>query len=430
MYVHHFILDLLANFLDFFTMELFALTGFRYQHPFQKTWCRSLFIVINLVIAAVPVIPYIPLVYMILCFFYFFFVSSFRAKESFLFWVKYEIIIHLVQFGAYVFTASFNLKMYAEGNDPSLPFFEYQAVTSLLLTYILLNLYMNARRLKSLRIKTVYPVTFSLLSIGILFLVIFFNNMLSPFAELSTILPWLYLSVVCILSLALNSYGKIIEILEERMKESLLTDKYQMELSYFGDIQKSLEHISRLRHDFKNHLIVLDSYAAQNQTQKLRGYLSQITSELEISRLICTPDDLISSILNTKNAVCQRLHITFEVICDFPDRYFSDFAAITILGNILDNAITAAAEAKDRQIKLSLLQADYYLAISCTNTHSGAIHEKNGVFLSTKTDTSSVHGLGIGNVRKCITDLNGTLDIRYTDQEFTMDILIPNRPTG
>ena len=75
MYVHHFILDLLANFLDFFTMELFALTGFRYQHPFQKTWCRSLFIVINLVIAAVPVIPYIPLVYMILCFFYFFFVS-------------------------------------------------------------------------------------------------------------------------------------------------------------------------------------------------------------------------------------------------------------------------------------------------------------------------------------------------------------------
>ena len=137
MYVHHFILDLLANFLDFFTMELFALTCFRYQHPFQKTWYRSLFIVINLAIAAVPVIPYIPLVYMILCFFYFFFVSSFRVKESFLFWVKYEIIIHLVQFGAYVFTASFNLKMYAEGNDPSLPFFEYQAVTSLLLTYIL-----------------------------------------------------------------------------------------------------------------------------------------------------------------------------------------------------------------------------------------------------------------------------------------------------
>ena len=83
MYVHHFILDLLANFLDFFTMVVFALTCFRYQHPFQKTWYRSLFIVINLAIAAVPVVPYIPLVYMILCFFYFFFVSSFRQKKAF-----------------------------------------------------------------------------------------------------------------------------------------------------------------------------------------------------------------------------------------------------------------------------------------------------------------------------------------------------------
>lgn len=426
MYLQNFILDLLANILDFFTMEIFTLTFFRYTHPAQKTWLRYLALGVNLIIAAIPVFPYAIPCYMVFCFFYFFFISSFRFRQSFIFWIKYEIIILLIQLFSSLICAFTNLKMYEENFVLSSSFFDYQSLTGVILTYIFINLYIHTKRLKTLQIKTIYPVIFSFLSIGIVFLMLFFNNILSVYQELTTVLPWIYVSVSGILILGLSAYRRITEILEEQLTQKLMIDKYETELAYFGDVQHATELLSRLRHDFKNHLLVLDSYAAQGRTQALREYITSLAAKLETSRLISTPDNLISAILNAKNAACHKLHIKFVTNCIFSERYFSDFAAIVILGNIIDNAITAAAQTGNGKIELSLLQIDHFFHILCQNNHNGIIREKNGIFLSTKEDTGTPHGLGIGNVQNCVASLNGSIKIDYTDTTFTVEILLPN----
>lgn len=429
MYLQNFLLDLLANYFDFFTMELYTLTFFHYTHPRQKTYYRSLFLIINFIISTIPKVPHIVLVFAILSFLYFYLISAFRLKESFFFWIKYQIIINLLQFLSALFCAFVNFDMYGRGNDLALPFFNYQGLTGAILAYVLLNLHINTKRLKALQIMTIYPITFSILSTGIVFLMLSFNSLLSAYTELTNILPWLYVSVIGILVLSLNSYRKIIEVLDAQMTQKLLVEKYEMELSYFDDIQSSLENLSRIRHDFKNHLIVLDSYAEQNRMEELRSYISRVNTELVTTKLISTPSDLISSILNTKNAVCQKQNVTFLTSCNFQKIYLSDFAVITILGNILDNAITAAAQTENGKVELSLLQADDYLEISCKNNHDGNIKEKNGTFTSTKEDTGALHGLGIGNVRDCVDTLRGTMRIDYDSTDFHVDILAPNHPT-
>lgn len=426
MYYQSFFLDLLTNYFDFFTMELFTLTFFRYTHSHQKTWYRYLFLGINLILSIIPEIPYITFISTILCFFYLYFVSSYHFRDSLLFCIKYELMINFIYLFSCFFCAFLNHRTSASSQNLTTSFFDYQVLTSTILSYILLNLYINTKRLKSLQIKTIYPATFSVLSIGIVFLMLFFNSMLSKYDELTGILPWLYVSVIGILVLSLNSYRKIIEILEEQMTQKLLVDKYEMELSYFGNIQDSLENLSRIRHDFKNHLIVLDSYAAQDRIPELRNYISRVNTELINTKLISTPDDLISSILNTKNAVCQKQNVTFLTNCDFQKRYLSDFAVITILGNILDNAITAASHTPNGRVELSQLQADGYLEISCKNNYNGIIKEKNGAFTSTKEDTHALHGLGIGTVRKCVNSLHGTMKIDYDSTNFFVEILVPN----
>ncbi len=210
------------------------------------------------------------------------------------------------------------------------------------------------------------------------------------------------------------------------MTQKLLVEKYEMELSYFGDIQHSLEHLSRIRHDFKNHLIALDGYAAQNRIAELRSYIARVNTELVHTKLFSTPSDLISSILNTKNAVCQKQGVTFLANCDFQKIYLSDFEVITILGNILDNAITAAGKTAEGRVELSLLQVDGYLEIFCKNNYIGIIKEKDGTFASTKEDTDALHGLGIKNVRSCVESLEGTIKITYDATEFSVEILVPN----
>lgn len=427
MYFQNFLLDLLSNFFDFYTMELFTLTFFHYTHVHQKTYYRYLFLGINLIISAIPHIPYIWPISITLSFIYFFLVSSFRFKDSILFCIKYELITNILYFITGLLCALANFNAYGIGQDLDNIFFDYQTLIGIILTYILLNLYVNTRRLHSLHIKTVYSMTFSLLSVGIVFLMLFFNNMLSKYDELTNLLPWLYVAIVSILVLSLNSYRKIIETLEEQMKQRILVEKYEMELSYFTNIQDSLDTLSRIRHDFKNHLIVLDSYASQNRISDLRNYINQVHSKLTDTKIISTPNDLISSILNTKNAACQTRGITFLTDCNFEHIYISDFAIITILGNILDNAITATSQIPNGKVELTLFQIDNYLEISCRNNHNGNIIEKNGFFSSTKEDNYNLHGLGISNVRDCVNNLHGTTEISYDATNFTVDILIPNR---
>lgn len=46
--------------------------------------------------------------------------------------------------------------------------------------------------------------------------------------------------------------------------------------------------------------------------------------------------------------------------------------------------------------------------------------------LQTKKDKNLLHGIGIKNVRKVVSDLNGQIDISYTDDTFHVGILLPN----
>ena len=58
--------------------------------------------------------------------------------------------------------------------------------------------------------------------------------------------------------------------------------------------------------------------------------------------------------------------------------------------------------------------------------HCEKIKEKNGEFATTKKDKNLLHGIGIKNVRKVVSDLNGQIDISYTDDTFHVGILLPN----
>lgn len=99
---------------------------------------------------------------------------------------------------------------------------------------------------------------------------------------------------------------------------------------------------------------------------------------------------------------------------------------ITILGNLLDNAITAASKCSDGWIKADLQQEDSILVITIDNSHAEEIQEKDGVFTSTKTDNADIHGIGIKNVRKAVNDLRGQIEITYTENTFHVCIMLPN----
>ena len=103
-----------------------------------------------------------------------------------------------------------------------------------------------------------------------------------------------------------------------------------------------------------------------------------------------------------------------------------DFSITTIIGNLFDNAITAAQKCSSPWVRASLSQSGSYLELTIDNCHCEKIKEKNGEFATTKKDKNLLHGIGIKNVRKVVSDLNGQIDICYTDDTFHVNILLPN----
>lgn len=77
-------------------------------------------------------------------------------------------------------------------------------------------------------------------------------------------------------------------------------------------------------------------------------------------------------------------------------------------------------------MNVSLRQVDSRLIITIDNNHTENIHEKSGVFTSTKSDQPHLHGIGIKNVRKAVKDLNGQIEIYYTEDVFHVGITLPN----
>lgn len=426
MYIEHFLLDLIANCFNYFNLELFTDSFFPYRKPQQKTFIRMTFLCVIVIISSIPNVPYLSQINILVAYLYLVIISNLRLKASFAFFVKYLILISIITLICFLFCALVTVNPSPTVKAAVNIFYKYQKLAATFLVYIVLNLHINAKRLKKLNIKTIYPLAFSVLSMAVVFLLLFSNYLFIKFDILMDLLPYFYTFVIGILILSLNIYRKTLETLEQQTMQKLLVKKYEMELEYFNNIENSLTTLSRIRHDFKNSLIALDVYAEQNRVNELRTYIAELNKEIVSTKIIETPSPLISSILTTKYTICQGKNIKLNLDINFEKIFIPDLYIVTIMGNILDNAITAASHTSNGIIEFSILQVENYLEILCKNNYTGSIKEKNSNLISTKENENILHGFGVLNIKDSVNELNGKLNIQYDTQQFVIEILLPN----
>ena len=100
-----------------------------------------------------------------------------------------------------------------------------------------------------------------------------------------------------------------------------------------------------------------------------------------------------------------------------------------LFSNTLDNAIEASVkipDIKERHLSVKArVTENGYFTYEISNAKKNAILEQKGRFKSDKAD-GGPHGLGLSNVRETVEKYNGTLDISYTEDTFTVTVLIGN----
>lgn len=221
---------------------------------------------------------------------------------------------------------------------------------------------------------------------------------------------------------------QIMHSVQSQQRFNSMQQILEVQQAHYQDLEEYSYQMSRLRHDLKNHLSVLNSLVSKGNLEQAKKYISSYSHDiLDTNTIISTGNHVVDAILNSKvkKAKSSNIDIKCEIVIP-PDFRIPNTDLAIILGNLLDNSIEATSKLdSDREINMRIKLHKDSLFIFISNTYDGVLFMDNGRILSSKKRKKE-HGLGLGNVAYIVKKNKGTIDLDHDEREFKVSILIPN----
>ncbi len=186
------------------------------------------------------------------------------------------------------------------------------------------------------------------------------------------------------------------------------------------------ENARRLKHDMKNHLMVIASYLNSGDYGAAKTYTSQILDKLNaVHSYIETGNLLMNHILNEKLNLARGLGISVKAEIEnlsFGRMESLDFSAL--LSNLLDNAIEACRAEKMPELSAKITRRRDYETILVKNRIAASVLSDNPQLYSTKEEKDG-HGMGIAQIRSIVGKYDGICDFYEEDGWFCACVFIP-----
>ena len=351
-----------------------------------------------------------------------YYLSNFNLKQSIVILIKFEILLHIAS--AIICFLHSLLFSDAQLLYDNAIYQDYKSILVEIITYVIYCLYCNL--FKSNTIKNIYLLLFNITILSICLLLSYITLFICYSLPESYVLSAIFATIFVLIIICISLYDKFLAVIEENTNYRIKLELDKMEKEYSAQIDDKLKQLHSLRYDMKNHLIILYGYAAKNETDHICAYINRIADDLSLTNTVDSGSHIVSALIAEKEKIAKSQNIRCDINISTPDINIDDFSITTIIGNLFDNAIKAASECGHGWIRFALTQTGSYMNIVIENSYSGNIVESNGEFTSTKSDKLLPHGIGIKNVRKVVSDLNGQIDFSYTDGYFSVKAEIPN----
>lgn len=192
------------------------------------------------------------------------------------------------------------------------------------------------------------------------------------------------------------------------------------------EIRTLHQNIRRLKHDMKNHMMVLASYLNSNDYESAKAYTSEILDRLNaMHSYIETGNSLLNHILNEKLELARNLGISIQAEIEtlaFSNMRSIDFSAL--LTNVLDNAIEASRKEEDPELRIRIAAERGYQTIRVKNRIACSVLQSNPNLSTTKQE-KDLHGMGIRQIKEIVDSYNGMYDFYEEDGFFCVGLFIP-----
>lgn len=211
----------------------------------------------------------------------------------------------------------------------------------------------------------------------------------------------------------------------QRMR--LLQERTQNQINVYRGMKQRYEQQQRYQHDFKNQLNCIQGMIGSGQTREALDYIAGLTGSLRLNEMcVNTNHGVVNVLLNQKYAeACDKGIAMTMAANDLSGLVISEEDLVTLLGNLLDNAIEACEKLeRNRVIQFKMVLEEGQLVLSISNPVKEPVRIRNNRVVTSKRD-KSLHGIGLLNVDSVIRKNGGTSVLECKEGWFSFAAMIP-----
>ena len=216
-------------------------------------------------------------------------------------------------------------------------------------------------------------------------------------------------------------------LFENRLHKKLAAYQREIMETHYRETETMYQEMRGWRHDFRNHIQLLKSYAQKGDLAAVQAYLTELEHDLSrVDPAVKTGNTMADAILNSKISLARAKGVPVRADARIPVKLsISDLDLCVLLGNLFDNAIEASLQLPEerRLIRVYMDIKNTQLYISFTNFTAGKKLKKVGrLFPTTKGEG---HGFGLVRIDAIVERLGGYISRNSEDGAFTTEILLP-----
>lgn len=210
--------------------------------------------------------------------------------------------------------------------------------------------------------------------------------------------------------------------MEKRLSD--IRDDYDKQQEMAEEIRRIQQQIGLLKHDMKNHTLVILSYLEENKTEEARQYAGEILDKLNrMYTYVNVGNSLLSYIINSKLSMAKEQGI--EIKAEIENLSFSYMDSVdfsSLLNNMLDNAINGALGSEGKKLEVNIVSEKGFDVITVKNSIDGSVLKNNPELATSKEEPG--HGYGMKQMKAVTEKYEGNIDIYEKDGMFIVRVML------
>lgn len=200
---------------------------------------------------------------------------------------------------------------------------------------------------------------------------------------------------------------------------------------YYKDLDEIHEQYDVFIHDMKHTMRTVNALAEEGRCKEIKELMGgmQIKIENIQNRIICS-HKILNAMLTERKAYADECGADLELEIAEPLylQNIDDVDLITLIGNLLDNAIEAEIHAHERNgilCRIHMSSNGLHVVIQIENSYT-----ENGAGAETETvrhsdNIENKHGIGLKSVKEVVRKYGGVFDCWQSDGRYIVKVILP-----